>query len=266
MLSSRSLGGILLGALIIVLCTSFLCSGEEPVRVLLFGDSTYETVYMPLEGKLHSVLQEKLRDKGHPCIVQNAARSGLCTQWAFDKGYWQNEVLGSKKSDIVIINFGANDQKRVDIKTYEANLRRMIKEAREAGIRVVLATCLWVDYEGKHYSYDRNTMEYLGKYSEKTLELAKEYGLTLVDMRKRFKDEIEGGNWDLFGHNNKSYYPGWHNDSKPPSVEYYSNIHPWAAGIEVMADEMVKTIEAYEPLFRGDPSKPGRSDGWSPLR
>lgn len=262
------------------------------MKIVLFGDSTYETHYLnqsnPALSLYHGVttqqalnrkLSNQLESEGHPFVVDNYARGGLTSSHAINTStknptYWTDAL--NRNPDIIIINFGANDvgDANIDETVFKNNMRYMINEVQGKGAVAVLATCLWVDYEGGHSSTDRNAFMLLGKFSEWMIDLSEEYNLTLIDIRKRFKDTISSGvpvitdghtyeSWDLFGHNSDTYLAAWGGGTiQPPDPVYYSNIHPWLSGAHVMADEMTRTLRMYEPLLGGNPLAAGRSSGW----
>ena len=78
-------------------------------------------------------------------VVSNHAHSGLSTETFRDKGHYAVMLPQVKPGDVVLIQFGHNDQKkrRLAAETgYTENLIRYIRELREAGAKPVLVTSL----------------------------------------------------------------------------------------------------------------------------
>lgn len=247
--------------------------------VALFGDSTFQTYYLEAAqnpalvtyhgksadyaGRLHQVMAALL--PGH--TVTNYAIGGMDSTEAQTAGFngTNPDPLGAclaSNPDIVVVNFGANDENAsIARATFKANLLSMVSRIRAAGKVAVLQTCLHVDYP-MHYATDRNLLSALGGYSETIVQVARETGCTLIDMRARFMAEIAAGNWALFGHNDSTYWVSWEDGSTPGTPAYYTNIHPWIEGVGVMADEMASRLKASEPLL-GGAYIPGRSDGYT---
>ena len=90
----------------------------------------------------------------------NMAQGGASTKTYREMGLWDRAL--STKPDYMLIQFGHNDQqtpehlpRQVPIADYEANLRRMVTEARAAGIQPVLVTPLarrYFEADGKIHS------------------------------------------------------------------------------------------------------------------
>ena len=79
-------------------------------------------------------------------IVENHAMNGRSTKSFLDEGRWDSVTSRIRKGDIVLIQFGHNDQKITDpkryasIEDYQQNLIAMIEQAKKKGASVILCT------------------------------------------------------------------------------------------------------------------------------
>ena len=241
--------------------------------IALFGDSTFETSYLlasanpalvtyhgkaaGFDGRLNAVLQSSLAALGVDVTVGNHGFGGMDSSEALSTVFsnpskWAACVATSP--DVVVLNFGINDSTEADtpVPTFYANIQQMIDDAVVAGIVPVLCTSPWVAYP-LHAEYDRNAIGELGKYNDALVMLAIENHLTLIDNRKAFYDSIAAGVWDLFGHNDATYLDSWAAlayGTVAPDPLYYTNIHPWIDGVQLMADTMAERLLT-EPILGG---------------
>lgn len=82
---------------------------------------------------------------GKQYCVSNHAHSGLSTETFRDRGHYNLMLRLLRPNDVVLIQFGHNDQKRLHLaadKGYTDNLLRYIQELRAAGTKPVLVTSL----------------------------------------------------------------------------------------------------------------------------
>ncbi|WP_159621008.1 rhamnogalacturonan acetylesterase [Ruania rhizosphaerae] len=132
------------------------------MTIHLAGDSTVAPG--PLDGSgvigWGGVFQEFVDEP-----VVNRAFGGATTDSFVAQGNWQATVDAVEAGDVVVIQFGHNDQKDADLEAdgrYTENLQRFVAEVRERGGSPVLATSverLLRDDEGalrlSHGSYPR---------------------------------------------------------------------------------------------------------------
>lgn len=118
--------------------------------------------------------------------VSNLARGGTSTKSFRSTGLW-DKVLSSKP-DYVFIQFGHNDQpgkgpgRETDPKTtYRENLKRFIKEVRDAGAQPILVTSVArrIYFEGK---IDGRMLQ---PYVEATREVGREEAVPVLDLFHR---------------------------------------------------------------------------------
>ncbi len=112
----------------------------------LAGDSTLadKAVRAFPERGWGQMLRPLLRAPWH---LDNQAVNGRSTKSFRDRGHWQRVLDRLRAGDVVIIEFGHNDEKQEDPERYAdpatdfpANLRRFVREVRERGGLPVLAT------------------------------------------------------------------------------------------------------------------------------
>ena len=118
------------------------------VRVELIGDSTQTNNAGYGRGFCANLASDV------DCV--NMSKGGASTKTFRTLGLWDRGL--ATKPDYMVIQFGHNDMEKVDGKAendrqvsmaeYEANLRRMVTEARAAGIKPVLCTPLTRRYFG----------------------------------------------------------------------------------------------------------------------
>lgn len=125
--------------------------------------------------------------------VINYAKNGRSTKSVIDEGIWDSVKANLKAGDYLFIEFGHNDEKSGKPSVYAApwgayqdNLRLFVNTAREKGVTPVLLTPVarraFVDEV-----FDPGTH---GEYPAAMKAVAKELGVTLIDMEKATCDWI----------------------------------------------------------------------------
>jgi len=117
--------------------------------------------------------------------VHNFAKGGASTESFRDEGLWGQLLDTADAGDLVLIQFGHNDQKKVHLAArtgYAANLRTMVAEVR--ALRAVPVLCTSV--ERRHFldgpSSDVVLEDSLEDYPEVVRELALELQLPAIDL------------------------------------------------------------------------------------
>ena len=114
----------------------------SPVRILLVGDSTM-CDYKP-DSPINGWGQYFPELFDTDVLILNHAVGGSSSKSFLEKGLWDKAI--SEKPDYVFIQFGQNDRLvREDVHTdpnttYRENLKRYIRESREAGAKPVILT------------------------------------------------------------------------------------------------------------------------------
>jgi lysophospholipase L1-like esterase len=156
------------------------------MKILLAGDSTVAscpTHEYPMSGWGAQLPRHVYTW----AAVHNFAKGGASTQSFREEGLWGQLLETAGEGDLVLIQFGHNDQKKVHLAArtgYAANLRTMVAEVRALGALPVLCTSV----ERRHF-LDGPTSgggvvleESLEDYPEVVRELALELQLPVVDL------------------------------------------------------------------------------------
>jgi acyl-CoA thioesterase I len=119
---------------------ALLNSGQEPVRIVCFGDSI-TGVYYHTGGRrawtdMLGIALQRLYPKAKLQMI-NAGISGHATPQALAR--IQKDVL-DKKPHLVVVMFGMNDVVGVPREKYIENMQSIVRRCRDAGAEVVLCT------------------------------------------------------------------------------------------------------------------------------
>lgn len=152
------------------------------MKILLAGDSTvasYGPELKPLAGWGEGL--EEAIQKSHPEIeVRNFAKAGTSTRSFQEEGYWQQLADEILAGDLIIIQFGHNDQKPVggvDRNEYYLNLQKMVHDVKEkAGIPIL---CSPVERRTEENGVFKKNFQLETKLMKK---LAKEEDIYLIDL------------------------------------------------------------------------------------
>lgn len=112
--------------------------------------------------------------------VHNFAKGGASTESFREEELWGRLLETAAAGDLVLIQFGHNDQKRPHLAArtgYAANLRRMAADVRALGAVPVLCTSV----ERRHF-LDGTVEDSLEDYPEVVREIALELHLAVVDL------------------------------------------------------------------------------------
>jgi acyl-CoA thioesterase-1 len=125
----------LLVACVLLLALAAADAADERVIVIL-GDSLTAGLGVAPDEAYPARLQARLASEGYPHRVVNAGVSGDTTAGGLRRLSW---VL-RQRPDIVIVALGANDGLRgLSVDAMRANLTEIVRQARAAGARVLLA-------------------------------------------------------------------------------------------------------------------------------
>lgn len=120
-------------------------------QVVFLGDSLTAGLGLGEEAAYPAVAGELLAERGLPVRVVNAGVSGDTSAGGLARVDW----LLSLRPDIVVLALGANDGLRGQpVAGIEANLREIVRRARTAGARVVLAGMKMPPNYGPEYTRD----------------------------------------------------------------------------------------------------------------
>ena len=115
------------------------------MKILLAGDSTvahYTPEQRPMAGWGEGL--EKQINEHHPNVsIKNYAKGGATTQSFIEEGIWDELLKEVQQDDLVIIQFGHNDQNiggGVSPNDYYRNLKQMVADIRERNGEAILCT------------------------------------------------------------------------------------------------------------------------------
>lgn len=177
------------------------------MKILLAGDSTVAacpSYEYPMSGWGAHLAPETY----WWAAVHNYAKGGATTESFRDEGLWYQLLGQTVKGDLVLIQFGHNDQKRAHLAArtgYADNLKAMVADVRSKGGIPLLCTPV----ERRHFTDGRLDVT-LGEYPLVVRELAVELGLDLIDLnewtRALYQELGAEGSKELFFH----FAPGEH--------------------------------------------------------
>ena len=117
--------------------------------IIAIGDSLTAGLGVAEAAAWPSLLEQKLREKGHNLQVINAGISGETSSGTLSRIKW----IMARKPDIVILETGANDGLRgVDPAVTEKNIAEILTVLKRENITVVLAGMKMVVNMGKTYT------------------------------------------------------------------------------------------------------------------
>lgn len=224
----------------------------NPILILMLGDCTLATSYLPPRLKNEARLAEALerRFPGEQIKIVNEGLDGEAVS-GFLRRY-QRTMARYFEPDYLFLRYGVNDRRTDGIGGFRTNLADLIERLRAdyPRTRLLLETGMYVDYPA-HYAWDRNAK--MEPVYDAIRSLGGTYGLPVVDIYERLKAETERGNWDLRvrGYGVVDDYipvlgPG-QDHLHGHDVRWYTNIHPNPVGIEVIADEEARVLAQHWP-------------------
>ena len=150
--------------------------------IWIIGDSTVEDNTPPFRG-WGWALPEFVRDG---VTVKNHALSGRSTKSFWDEGLFQPVEEGMRPGNLLLIQFGHNDEKDDEERhtdpdsTYPENLLRYCRVAQEHGAQPVLLTPV----SRRFFVGDGNMLYTHGEYPRAVRKLAAEENIPLCDLKK----------------------------------------------------------------------------------
>lgn len=164
-----------------------------PLTVYLAGDSTVaacpadETPMSGWGAHLAAPLNARLTQFAihagrEPLVVPvvNIAKGGANTASHRGDGLWDALLLVARPGQVVILQFGHNDQKLPSLAArtgYGHNLERMVSDCRERRLRPILATPV-----ARRTFVDGELVDSLGEYPEVVRQLASRLDVPLLDL------------------------------------------------------------------------------------
>jgi lysophospholipase L1-like esterase len=208
-----------------------LAKGE---RIVFLGDSITQAGAGP-EGYVTLVRQSLA--KSHGDLGIEVIGAGISGNKVPDLEKRLEKDVLSKKPTLVVIYIGINDVwhsesgRGTSKADYEAGLRRIIQQIKEAGARVILCTASVI---GEKTDGSNSLDKMLDEYCEISRQVAADTKTQLLDLRKAFLSYLKG-------HNEKNAEKG---------VLTSDRVHLNKAGNEFVAKQMLGAIGA-----EGQPAK-----------
>jgi acyl-CoA thioesterase-1 len=221
-------------------------------HILMIGDCTLATSYMPAPYRNERVLLNKLRT-AYPhdeCSVTNEGLDGESIA-QFLKRY-PRVFRRHPPPTYIVVRYGVNDRRAYGPDAFHEQLHLLCQrlQADFPHARLLLETGIYVDYPD-HYEWDRNRV--LEPIYNIVRDAARQYNVPVVDIYERMRRETKQGNWDLrvrgygvvdedvpvIGAGQDHLHVG--------DVRWWTNIHPNPAGIAVIADEEVRVFKQHWP-------------------
>ncbi|QSX73952.1 rhamnogalacturonan acetylesterase [Lysobacter arenosi] len=176
----------------LALCLSTLtviapARASEPVTIHLAGDSTMAEK-LP-EKRPETGWGEFLAAQFKPgtVLVDNRAKNGRSTRTFIEEGRWQELLDATRPGDVVLIQFGHNDQsvEKKDRYTppadYARNLSRFVTDVRERQATPVLLTPV----ARRRFDEAGHVLDSHGEYPDLVRALAAREHVALIDMERR---------------------------------------------------------------------------------
>lgn len=143
--------------------------------------------------------------------VRNLAFGGATTGSFIDSGRWTEVINELEVGDVVVIQFGHNDQKDPELQAsggYADNLRGFVTDVRQRGARPILCTSV----ERRRFEAGRVVPSH-GAYPNAVRDLAEELAVPLIDLTVfttwLYEDLGDEESKRLLSHYTPGEYPAW---------------------------------------------------------
>ena len=204
-------------AIAMLVGVAFSAQAQTKKKIHTIGDSTMEQRDLSTsdKGGWPQMLPQFISGD---LTVNNRGKSGASSKSFYqESAYWQTVVKQLNEGDFLVVQFAHNDEKNggkdggnygapaageTDYRgttasgTFKEYLRKYVNEAQAKGVKVIFATAICRKYFNGTTKIRRNGMHDLGDsfgvpesddtydYSEQLKNVAKEYGLPVVDLTK----------------------------------------------------------------------------------
>lgn len=233
--------------IVLALIVSVAASAQDKIVLRLMGDSTMADKDLSYENPERGWGQRLKSHVDTNVVVANYAQNGRSTKSVQTLGIWDEVKKDLKAGEYLFIQFGHNDSKESDTTRYAApfgayqdNLRIFIDHALSVGAKPVLFTPVsrrWFDENGNL------KVNCHGDYPEAVMQVAKEYGLPLIDANRITQDWLTG----LGDEPSRQYYMWIEKGVNPKHPDgKVDNTHTNVAGarriVDLLLPEIVKVI------------------------
>lgn len=233
--------------IVLALIVSVAASAQDKIVFRLMGDSTMADKDLSYENPERGWGQRLKSHVDTNVVVANYAQNGRSTKSVQTLGIWDEVKKDLKAGEYLFIQFGHNDSKESDTTRYAApfgayqdNLRIFIDHALKVGAKPVLFTPVsrrWFDDNGNL------KVNCHGDYPEAVMQVAREYGLPLIDANRITQDWLMG----LGDEPSRQYYMWIEKGVNPKHPDgKVDNTHTNVAGarkiVGLLLPEIVKVI------------------------
>ena len=233
--------------IVLALIVSVSASAQDKIVLRLMGDSTMADKDLSYENPERGWGQRLKSHVDTNVVVANYAQNGRSTKSVQTLGIWDEVKKDLKAGEYLFIQFGHNDSKESDTTRYAApfgayqdNLRIFIDHALKVGAKPVLFTPVsrrWFDDNGNL------KVNCHGDYPEAVMQVAREYGLPLIDANRITQDWLMG----LGDEPSRQYYMWIEKGVNPKHPDgKVDNTHTNVAGarkiVGLLLPEIVKVI------------------------
>ena len=164
--SKKTLKALLIAIIVIFFSTKSFA--ENPIRIMLYGDSLMAGYGLPPSENLAAELNRNFENSGSSIIIINSSISGNTSKNGLSRLDWSLEDSPS----IVVLSLGANDMLRgLNPELTMQNLDSIINKFKKNGSIVILAGMLASESMGPKYQ---------SQFDEIYPELAKKYDLIFM--------------------------------------------------------------------------------------
>lgn len=188
----KKMSKIFSATLCLLVCCSFIFQ-KDKITLYTIGDSTMSkantTDHYPGRGWVQMI---DTFFNGEINIVNQGA-SGRSSKSYRDEGHWHKVISRVKEGDYVFIQFGHNDAKPDSLRhtspqtTFKENLRNYVREVQAKKANPILFTSI----VRRNFDEKGKLIDTHGEYVTVVRDLAKEMGVSLIDLNKKTAELVE---------------------------------------------------------------------------
>ena len=234
-------------SIILALMVAVSVSAQDKIVLRLMGDSTMADKDLSYQNPERGWGQRLKSHVDEGVVVANYAQNGRSTKSVQTLGIWDTVKADLKAGEYLFIQFGHNDSKESDSTRYAApfgayqdNIRLFVDHALSVGAKPILFTPVsrrWFDDKGNLKT------ECHGDYPAAVKQVAKEYGLPLIDANEVTQQWL----MSLGDEASRKYYMWIEEGTNPKHPQgKVDNTHTNVAGarqiVNLLLPEIVKVI------------------------
>ena len=234
-------------SIVLALLVAVSVSAQDKIVLRLMGDSTMADKDLSYQNPERGWGQRLKSHVDGGVVVANYAQNGRSTKSVQTLGIWDKVKADLKAGEYLFIQFGHNDSKESDSTRYAApfgayqeNIRLFVDHALSVGAKPILFTPVsrrWFDDKGNL------KRECHGDYPAAVKQVAKEYGLPLIDANEVTQQWL----MSLGDEASRKYYMWIEEGTNPKHPQgKVDNTHTNVAGarqiVNLLLPEIVKVI------------------------